>query len=234
MNHRSVELLHISQITRLLYTIFRSFHSRKLHIFGFRDNIIVISSLVIFFFSLSGWASYHFCSLSLPWRLNSNINCIWNWRHRVMVHLKNGFKIHYNITILWCFSVKLHNVNNNIQLWTDSMVISQMEQLEVWLHYHLDDSISVKIFETIHILCCLIYLNTIILEVALLYKGFSFWQLIKTGTKFTWSLVEWESEIFNHIFIDNDYNHWLISFFEFGIVLLCVRLNTVSSKYTKY
>ncbi len=38
----------------LLYTILRSFHSRKLHILGFLARIVVMSSRVIFFFVLSG------------------------------------------------------------------------------------------------------------------------------------------------------------------------------------
>lgn len=62
--------------TDLLYTIFMSLYSRKLHIFGFRARTVVIRSRVIFFFSFWLEAVYHFCSLSLPWRLNSNIN--WN------------------------------------------------------------------------------------------------------------------------------------------------------------
>lgn len=62
--------------THLLYTILRSFHSKKLHIFGFLDRTRVTSSLVIFFFVLSCRAVYHFCSRNLPWRLNNNINCI--------------------------------------------------------------------------------------------------------------------------------------------------------------
>lgn len=60
----------------LLYTIFKSFHSKKLHIFGFLASIVVIRSLVIFFFVLSGWATYHFCKRSFPWRLNNSMNCI--------------------------------------------------------------------------------------------------------------------------------------------------------------
>lgn len=62
----------------LLYTTLTSFHSKKLDIFGFRASIVVINSRVIFFFSLSGCATYHFCKRSFPWRLNSNINCICN------------------------------------------------------------------------------------------------------------------------------------------------------------
>ena len=74
----------------LLYTILRSFHSRKLHIFGFLANTMVTSSLVIFFFCLSVWASYHFCSRSLPCRLNSNINCIWkNTKNKKNQNLDN-------------------------------------------------------------------------------------------------------------------------------------------------
>lgn len=48
-------------------------------------RMVVISSRVIFFFTLSGWATYHFCSRSLPCRLNSSINNI------VYVWKKNGF-----------------------------------------------------------------------------------------------------------------------------------------------
>lgn len=32
---------------------------------------------MIFFLSLSGWATYHFWRRNLPCRLNSNMNCIW-------------------------------------------------------------------------------------------------------------------------------------------------------------
>lgn len=64
--------------THLLYTILRSLHSRKLHILGFRARTVCTNSLVIFFFSLSDNGTYHFWSLSLPWRLNSSMNCIWN------------------------------------------------------------------------------------------------------------------------------------------------------------
>lgn len=39
-------------------------------------KIVVINSRVIFFFTLSGWATYHFCSRSLPCRLNNNMNSI--------------------------------------------------------------------------------------------------------------------------------------------------------------
>lgn len=64
--------------TYLLYTILRSLHSRKLHILGFRARTVCTNSLVIFFFSLSDKGTYHFWSLSLPCRLNSSMNCIWN------------------------------------------------------------------------------------------------------------------------------------------------------------
>lgn len=50
----------------LLQTTLTSFHSKKLDIFGFRANIVVISSRVIFFFNLSGWATYHFCKRNFP------------------------------------------------------------------------------------------------------------------------------------------------------------------------
>ena len=53
-----------------------SFHSRKLHIFGFLTRIVAMSSRAIFFFVFSGCAVNHFCSRSLPWRLNSSMNCI--------------------------------------------------------------------------------------------------------------------------------------------------------------
>ena len=62
--------------TYLLYTTFKSLYSKKLHIFGFRARTVVMRSRVIFFFSFWLEAVYHFCSLSLPWRLNSSIN--WN------------------------------------------------------------------------------------------------------------------------------------------------------------
>lgn len=39
-------------------------------------KIVVINSRVIFFFTLSGCATYHFCNRNLPWRLNNNINNI--------------------------------------------------------------------------------------------------------------------------------------------------------------
>lgn len=68
----------------LLYTILRSLHSRKEDILGFLAKMVEISSRVIFFFSLSGWASYHFWRRSLPCRLNNNINCIWRKKN-------NGF-----------------------------------------------------------------------------------------------------------------------------------------------
>lgn len=45
--------------------------------------MVVMSSRVIFFLSLSGWATYHFCKRSLPCRLNSSINCICNVLHRI-------------------------------------------------------------------------------------------------------------------------------------------------------
>lgn len=64
--------------THRLYTIFRSLHSRKLHILGFRARMVCTNSLVIFFFSLSDNGTYHFWSRSLPWRLNSSMNCICN------------------------------------------------------------------------------------------------------------------------------------------------------------
>lgn len=62
--------------THRLYTIFRSLHSRKLHILGFRARMVCTNSLVIFFFSLSDKGTYHFCSRSLPCRLNRSMNCI--------------------------------------------------------------------------------------------------------------------------------------------------------------
>lgn len=61
----------------LLQTILRSRHSRKLHIFGLRANTICISSLTIFFLSRSAVAVYHFCSRSLPCRLNSSMKRIY-------------------------------------------------------------------------------------------------------------------------------------------------------------
>lgn len=83
----------------LLYTILHSFHSRNEHIFGFlfwihgKNNclvpigvnwfqrkylakIVVMSSRVIFFFTLSGYAWYHFWRRSFPCRLNRSMNCI--------------------------------------------------------------------------------------------------------------------------------------------------------------
>lgn len=39
-------------------------------------KMVVISSLVIFFFNLSGWATYHFCNRNFPCRLKSNMNNI--------------------------------------------------------------------------------------------------------------------------------------------------------------
>lgn len=42
----------------------------------YRAKIVVINSRVIFFFNLSGWATYHFCNRSLPCRLNNSINNI--------------------------------------------------------------------------------------------------------------------------------------------------------------
>ena len=55
-----------------------SFHSIKLDIFGFRAKTVDTSSRTIFFFILSAYATYHFCSRSLPCRLNRIINCICN------------------------------------------------------------------------------------------------------------------------------------------------------------
>lgn len=62
--------------THRLYTIFRSLHSKKLHILGFRARMVCTNSLVIFFFSLSDNGTYHFWSRSLPCRLNRSMNCI--------------------------------------------------------------------------------------------------------------------------------------------------------------
>lgn len=69
----------------LLYTILQSFHSRNEHIFGFLANIVVISSRVIFFLTLSGYAMYHFCNRSFPCRLKSSIKsiCANMWRFRI-------------------------------------------------------------------------------------------------------------------------------------------------------
>lgn len=39
-------------------------------------KIVVINSRVIFFLTLSGWATYHFWSRSFPCRLNNNMNNI--------------------------------------------------------------------------------------------------------------------------------------------------------------
>lgn len=69
-NHKELPCIY------LLYTTFKSLYSKKLHIFGFRARTVVMRSRVIFFFSFWLEAVYHFCSLSLPWRLNSSIN--WN------------------------------------------------------------------------------------------------------------------------------------------------------------
>eukprot|EP01136_Pigoraptor_vietnamica_P023433 Opistho-1_new@75530 len=55
-----------------LYTILYSFHSRKLHILGFRERMVVVSSRMIFFLSFWGSAWYHFCRRTLPCRLNSS------------------------------------------------------------------------------------------------------------------------------------------------------------------
>ncbi len=66
-----------SRSTDLLYTIFRSLHSRKLHILGLRARTVCTSSRVIFFFSLSDRGTYHFCRRSFPCLLNNSMNCIW-------------------------------------------------------------------------------------------------------------------------------------------------------------
>eukprot|EP01137_Pigoraptor_chileana_P033479 Opistho-2@24411 len=55
-----------------LYTILYSFHSKKLHIFGFRARIIVVNSRMIFFLSFWGSAWYHFCRRTFPCRLNNS------------------------------------------------------------------------------------------------------------------------------------------------------------------
>lgn len=75
----------------LLYTILRSFHSRKLDILALRWRTTLISSLVIFFFCLSGCATYHFCNRSFPCRLNNNINCICNSKYSYQLYTQLKF-----------------------------------------------------------------------------------------------------------------------------------------------
>lgn len=77
----SKKALNSSCSTDLLYTILRSLHSRKLHIFGLRARTVCTSSRVIFFFSLSDRGTYHFCRRSFPCLLNNSMNCIW-WEKR--------------------------------------------------------------------------------------------------------------------------------------------------------
>lgn len=74
--HNSIQTKNHTIFSYLLYTILQSFHSRNEHIFGFLARMVVISSRVIFFFTLSGCATYHFCSRNLPCRLNNSINSI--------------------------------------------------------------------------------------------------------------------------------------------------------------
>lgn len=76
INHPVDATLWILNFSHLLYTIFRSLHSRKLHILGFLASMVWTRSLEIFFLSLSDRGTYHFCNRSFPWRLNSSMNCI--------------------------------------------------------------------------------------------------------------------------------------------------------------
>lgn len=99
----------------LLYTILTSFHSKKLHIFGFLARIVVISSRVIFFFNLSGCATYHFWSLNLPWRLNRSINCICEIKNEMnkASGCQDGKKLRWTIRIMdlsyWKWTLKVNN-----------------------------------------------------------------------------------------------------------------------------
>lgn len=78
-------VLNVFFYTHRLYTIFRSLHSKKLHILGLRARMVCTNSLVIFFFSLSDNGTYHFWSRSLPCRLNRSMNCICkDTRHKCM------------------------------------------------------------------------------------------------------------------------------------------------------
>ena len=66
---------------------FMSLYSKKLHIFGFLERIIVVRSLVIFFFSFSVIALYHFCNLNLPCLLNSSMKLIYKKVSNTFKHI---------------------------------------------------------------------------------------------------------------------------------------------------
>lgn len=90
--HRLSIRVHISY---LLYTIFRSLHSKKLHILGFRARMVWTRSREIFFLSLSDRGTYHFCRRSFPCRLNRSMNCICKREDNTEVtHLRQDMTIH--------------------------------------------------------------------------------------------------------------------------------------------
>ena len=89
-------------IAYLLYTTLSSLYSRMLHILDLLERMVWTSSRCIFFFSLSGKAWYHFCSRTLPCRLNSNTYWIYRsraqskgcWKLRVKMGKEKGVTYH--------------------------------------------------------------------------------------------------------------------------------------------
>ena len=86
--HMYILCMYMYYYTHLLYTILRSLHSKKEDILGFLAKIVDINSRVIFFFNLSGCASYHFCRRNFPCRLNNSINCIYNIENQMKFQIK--------------------------------------------------------------------------------------------------------------------------------------------------